>query len=63
MTLFFFVALGVFVVGSAIAFLAFNKREFSVCFIGLIVAVTPLVMSYNIYQEKISENAKYEARR
>ncbi|AKR15931.1 hypothetical protein AVU18_gp085 [Citrobacter phage IME-CF2] len=50
-------------VGSAIAFLAFNKREFSVCFIGLIVAVAPLVMSYNIYQEKIAENAKYEARR
>lgn len=63
MTLFSMCAIGLFIVGSAIAFLALNKREYQMAVIGLIVACIPLVMSYNIYQDKIAENAKYEARR
>lgn len=63
MTLFFLLSIGVFVVGSALAFIAFNKRDISMCALGLLVACAPLVMSYQIYQEKIVENAKYEVRR
>lgn len=63
MTLFFIIALCVFILGAAIAFMAFDKREYQMAVIGLIVACIPLVLSYNLYQDKITENAKYEARR
>ncbi|QPX73478.1 hypothetical protein INVICTA_168 [Cronobacter phage vB_CsaM_Invicta] len=63
MTLFFIIALGVFILGATIAFMAFDKREYQLAIIGLIVACIPLVLSYNLYHEKIAENAKYEARR
>lgn len=63
MTLFFIIAIGVFVLGAAISFMAFDKREYQMVVIGLIVASIPLVLSYNVYQDKIAENAKYEARR
>lgn len=63
MTLFGICVLGVFIVGAAIAFLSFNKREFQMTIIGLFIACIPLVMTYNLYQDKIAENAKYEARR
>lgn len=63
MTLFFIIALGVFILGATIAFMAFDKREYQLAVIGLIVACIPLVLSYNLYHEKITENAKYEARR
>ncbi|QJI53159.1 hypothetical protein phi5_24 [Enterobacter phage phi5] len=63
MTLFFIIALGVFILGATITFMAFDKREYQLAVIGLIVACIPLVLSYNLYHEKIAENAKYEARR
>lgn len=63
MTLFFIIALGVFILGATIAFMAFDKREYQLAIIGLIVACIPLVLSYNLYHEKIADNAKYEARR
>lgn len=63
MTLFFIIALGVFILGATIAFMAFDKREYQMAVIGLIVACVPLVLSYNLYQDKIAESAKYEARR
>lgn len=63
MTLFFIIALGVFILGATIAFMAFDKREYQMAVIGLIVACIPLVLSYNLYQEKVEDNAKYEARR
>lgn len=63
MTLFFIIALGVFILGATIAFMSFDKREYQMAVIGLIVACIPLVLSYNLYQEKVEDNAKYEARR
>lgn len=63
MTLFFIIALGVFIMGATIAFMAFDKREYQMVVIGLVVACIPLVLSYNLYQEKVEDNAKYEARR
>lgn len=62
MTLYSLICVGVFIAGAALAFLSFDKREYLVTKIAIAVMLVPLVMTYNLYQTKIIENAKYEAR-
>lgn len=62
MTLYCIICVGVFVAGAALAFISFDKREYAMTKIAIAVMLVPLVMTYNLYQTKIVENAKYEAR-